>query len=209
LLKKITNKDLKNKLKKYIKLKDINNCLKLLKKNELYNSFKILHLCSGSIQTKKKYISKLNRTIGFSNEVERLVKIANLIKTSKNDSLNIDFFDLQKNKNYYKGIKFTFFAKDVRGEIAGGGRYNLKYGSNSETAIGYTCYMDTILRSSSLTNQNKKILIAFNTTDKIKQKLINKGYSLFKTFEDNIDIKKEAKKFGIKYYLINNKVKQI
>ena len=69
--------------------------------------------------------------------------------------------------------------------------------------------MDTILRSSSLTYQNKKILIAFNTTDKIKQKLINKGYSLFKTFEDNIDIKKEAKKFGIKYYLINNIVKQI
>ena len=33
------------------------------------------------------------------------------------------FFDLQKNKNYYKGIKFTFFAKDVRGEIAKGGRY--------------------------------------------------------------------------------------
>ncbi|MDA9742976.1 hypothetical protein N9U91_05990, partial [Pelagibacteraceae bacterium] len=89
------------------------------------------------------------------------------------------------------------------------GRYNLKYGSNSETAIGYTCYMDTILRSSFLINQNKKILIAFNTTDKIKQKLINKGYSLFKTFEDNIDIKREAKKFGIKYYLINNIVKQI
>ena len=69
--------------------------------------------------------------------------------------------------------------------------------------------MDTILRSSSLINQNKKILIAFNTTDKIKQKLINKGYSLVKTFEDNIDIKKEAKRFKIKYYLINNIVKQI
>jgi uncharacterized Fe-S cluster-containing MiaB family protein len=69
--------------------------------------------------------------------------------------------------------------------------------------------MDTILRSSSLINHNKKILISFNTNDKIKQKLINKGYSLFKTFEDNIDIKKEAKKFGIKYYLINNIVKQI
>ena len=59
LLKKITNKDLKNKLKKYIKLKDINNCLKLLKKNELYNSFKTLHLCSGSIKNKKKYFERL------------------------------------------------------------------------------------------------------------------------------------------------------
>ncbi len=209
LLKKITNKELKNKLKKFIELKDVNSCLKLLKKEELYNSFKALYLCSGVIKNKKNYISKLNKIIGYDNEVERLIKIANLIKTSKNDSLNIDFFDLQKNKNYYKGIKFTFFAKDVRGEIAGGGRYNLKYGSNSETAIGYTCYMDTILRSSSLLNQNKKILIAFNTTDSIKQNLIKKGYSVFTSFEDNIDIKKEAKKFGIKYYLMHNLIKKI
>ncbi len=209
LLKKINDKDLKNKLNKFIKLKDINNCLKLLKKNELYNSFKILHLCSGVIKNKKNYISKLNKIIGYDTEVKRLIKISNLIKTSKNDSLNIDFFELQKNKNYYKGIKFTFFAKDVRGEIAGGGRYNLKYGNNSETAIGYTCYMDTILRSSSLINKNKIILIGFNTSDKTKQKLINKGYSLFKSFEDNTDIKKQAKKFGIRYYLINNSIKQI
>ncbi len=209
LLKKITDKDLKNQLKKSIKLKDINNCLKLLRNNHIYNSFKTLHLCSGSIKNKKNYISKLNNIIGYDNEVKRLVKIANLIKTSKNDLVNVDFFDLQKNKNYYKGIKFTFFAKDVRGEIAGGGRYNLKYGANSETAIGYTCYMDTILRSSSLINKNKKILILFNTSNKVKKKLIKKGYSLFKSFEKNADIKKEAKKFGIKYYLLNNIVKQI
>ena len=85
----------------------------------------------------------------------------------------------------------------------------LKYGTNSETAIGYTCYMDTILRSSSLINNNKKILISFNASNKIKQKLLNKGYSLFKSFEDDSDLKKEAKKFGIKYYLMNNIVKQI
>ena len=209
LLKKIIDKDLKLKLKKFIKLKDINNCLNLLKKNEIFNSFKTLYLSSGTIKNKKKQISKLSKVIGFETEVKRLIKISNLIKISKNDTLNIDFFDLQKNKNYYKGIKFTFFAKDVRGEIAGGGRYNLKYGKNSETAIGYTCYMDSILRSSSLINKNKKILISFNTNYKIKQNLINKGYSLFKSFEDNSDIKKEAKKFGIKYYLMNNKIKQI
>ena len=209
LLKIIKDKNLKNQLKKFILLKDINTCLELLNKSHLLNSFKTLYLCSGPIKNKKKYISKLNKIIGFDNEVRRLIKIANLIKTSKNDSLNIDFFDLQKNKNYYKGIKFTFFAKDVRGEIAGGGRYNLKYGNNSETAIGYTCYMDTILRSSSLKNTNKKILISFDTSSKIKQKLINNGYCLFKSFEDQSDIKKEAKKFGIKYYLIKNIVKQI
>ena len=209
LIKKIQSKNIKNKLKKFIQLKDINNCLNLLEDEKIKRSLKILYSCSGSIKLKKTNILKLSKIIGFDNEVKRLIKIANLIKTKKNDMLNIDFFDLQKNKNYYKGIKFTFFAKDVRGEIAGGGRYNLKYGNNSETAIGYTCYMDTLLRSSSLINKNKRILIPFNTSDKIKKKLINKGYSLFKSFEDNIDFKNQAKKFGIKYYLMKNLVKQI
>ena len=70
--------------------------------------------------------------------------------------------------------------------------------------------MDTILRSSSLINKNKRILIAFNTSDKTKQKLINKGYNLFKTFEDNTDIKKEAKKYTIfKHYLKLNKILEL
>ena len=115
----------------------------------------------------------------------------------------------KKNKKYYKGIKFTFFAKGVRGEIAGGGRYNLKYENNSETAIGYTCYMDTIIRASSFENKNKKILIPFNTDNKTKKLLIKKGFALFKTFDDNIDLKSQTKKFGIKYFFQNKKVMRI
>ena len=209
LIKKIKSKDTKNKLKKFIQLKNINNCLNLLEDEKIKRSLKILYSCSGSIKLKKTNILKLSNIIGFDNEVKRLIKIANLIKTKKNDLLNIDFFDLQKNKNYHKGIKFTFFSKHLRGEIAGGERYSLKYGKNYETAIGYTCYMDTILRSSSIKNTNKKILIPFNTNNKIRQKLINKGFNLFKSFEDNSDLKKESKKFGIKYYLLNNIVKKI
>lgn len=209
LIKKIQSKNIKNKLKKFIQLKDINNCLNLLEDEKIKRSLKILYSCSGSIKLKKTNILKLSKIIGFDNEVKRLIKIANLIKTKKNDMLNIDFFDLQKNKNYHKGIKFTFFSKHLRGEIAGGGRYSLKYGKKYETAIGYTCYMDTILRSSSIKNTNKKILIPFNTNNKIRQKLINKGFNLFKSFEDNSDMKKESKKFGIKYYLLNNIVKKI
>ena len=132
-----------------------------------------------------------------------------MIKVSKNDMVNIDFFETHKVKKYYHGIKFTFFAKGVRGEIAGGGRYNLSYRNNSETAIGYTCYMDTILRASTFQNKNKKILIPFNTDEKTKKLLIKKGYYLFKSFEESFDIKSEASEFGIKYFLQNKKVKKI
>ncbi len=209
LLNKIKIIKLKNKLKKFIELKDLNSCLKLLKDKDIIDGFKTLYSCIGPIKNKKDKISKISNTLGFDNEIKRLLKIANLIKISKNDKINIDLFEIQKNKKYHKGIKFTFFAKGVRGEIAGGGRYNLKYENHSETAIGYTCYMDTILRASSFENKNKTILIPFNTEDKIKKMLKKKGYSVFKTFDENLDLKLQSKKFGIKYFLLNKVIRRL
>ncbi len=132
-----------------------------------------------------------------------------MIKTFKNDSINIDLLDIQKNMKYYQGIKFTFFARGIRGEIASGGRYNLKYENNSETAIGYTCYMDTILRASSFENNNKKILVPFSIDKKTKNMLLKKGFVLFKTFEENANFRTQSKKFGIKYFLLNKMVKRV
>ena len=209
ILKTIKNPKLKKKLTEFIELKDLNNCLKLLDNNKLINSFKKIYSCTGSLKDKKPNISKLSKAIGFEDEVQRLIKIANLIKISKNDSINIDLFEIQKNRKYYHGMKFTFFGKGVRGEIAGGGRYNLRYEKNSEAAIGYTCYMDTILRASSFENTNKKILVPFYTDDKTKKNLIKKGFSLFKVFEDNLDLKLQSKKYGINYFLLNKKVRKV
>ncbi len=208
LLKTIKDKKLENDLIKFIKLKDLSNCLKLIKSNQIRNNFRNLYLASGSLKNNKqknlKFLNNLNEK-----EIKRLLKISNLIKVSKNDTINLDLFEIQKNKKYYKGIKFTFFARGVRGEIAGGGRYSLKYGQKSEEAIGYTCYMDTVVRASSFKNMNKKILIQFDTNPKIEKSLINDGYTLFKTFDEKLDIKKQAKKFGIMYYLSNKMVKKI
>ncbi len=209
ILKKIKNLKLKLKLKRYIELKDFNNCLKLLESKDLIDSFKALHHCSGSIKNKKLQISKISKFIGFENEVKRLIKILDLISIEKKDSINVDLFEIQKNKKYYKGIKFTFFAKGVRGEIASGGRYILDYENNSENAIGYTCYMDTILRASSFENKNKKILIPFDTDNKTKEILIKRGFSVFKSFEENTDLKTQARKFGLKFFLNKKIIKKI
>ncbi len=209
LLKKIRDKKLKLDVIKFIEHKDIDNCLKLLKNYKIIQDFKLLFSCTGKIKNKKKQISKISKTLGFDIEAQRLLMISELIKIDKNDSINIDLSEIQKNKKYYQGIKFTFFAKGVRGEIAGGGRYNLKYENNSETAIGYTCYMDTIIRASSFENKNKKILIPFNTDEKIKKLLISKGFTLFKSFDENFNLRIQSKNFGIKYYLSNKTVKRI
>jgi ATP phosphoribosyltransferase regulatory subunit len=48
---------------------------------------------------------------------------------------------------YQTGVSFTLFAIGARGEIGRGGRYDIvSQGHPPETAVGFTLYMDTILR---------------------------------------------------------------
>ncbi len=208
LINKIRNHNAKKSLIKYIQLRDLKSSLSILSNKNQEIELKNLYQCSGPIKIKENKIKELAKYKEHQNDIKRLIKITNLIKLSKEDSINIDLFELQ-NDNYYTGLKFTFFAKNVRGEIAKGGRYILNYINNSETAIGYTCFMDTVIRASSFENKNKKILIPFNTTNKIKSSLIKKGYCIFTSFDDTANFQNQTKAFGFNYYLNNNKVKKI
>ncbi len=48
-----------------------------------------------------------------------------------------------KGFDYQSGAGFTFFSRNIRGEIGRGGRYNI-VGAAQESAVGFTLYMDTI-----------------------------------------------------------------
>lgn len=50
---------------------------------------------------------------------------------------------------YHSHFGFTLFAKKTRGELGRGGRYEVRFGDdkNTETAAGFTLYMDSIRRA--------------------------------------------------------------
>ena len=108
--------------------------------------------------------------------------------------------------NYHTGTRFTIFAKNVRGEVARGGRYTSKNNSLIENSTGFNCYMDTIIRASSTKEKVKKIMIPFDTTIKIKNNLIKEGYIVETFFGEPKKIKEiaEIKKFDA--CLINNQI---
>lgn len=54
-------------------------------------------------------------------------------------SITLDAVE-HKGFEYHKGVSFTLFSKDVRGELGSGGRYL----TGDESATGFTLYMDTI-----------------------------------------------------------------
>ena len=205
---KIKNIKSLKKLKLYIRQKDKKNSLTLVnnKKDKilLSNLFDLIGISSDVL----KKINTLNVSETTKQEIENIKTISKNIKLNKNDKIIYDFTDFD-NKNYHNGVKFTFFAKDVRGEIASGGRYKIIYKFKEETAVGFTCFMDTVLRASSFENLAKKILLPFDTEETIKKKLIKNNYIIFSYFDNDIDMRLFAKNNFCTHIYENNKIKKI
>ena len=204
----VNNSVLEKNLIKSIKSKDLNSCYKFLNNDDQKNLLSKIFKCTGKVEKINNNLDSLVIDSKTKEEINNIRSIVSTIKLNKSDQINIDLSEINE-KKYHDGIKFTFFAKDIRGEIANGGRYTIKHRKNNETATGFTCFMDTVLRASSFENIAKKVLLSFNTDNKIKNDLIKKGYVLFSIFENSSDLKKDALKFGCNYYLENKIIKEI
>ena len=203
-------KDIKSlkKLKLFIRQKDKKNSLTLVKdkKDKLLLS-NLFDLTGDSIDVLKK-INILEISEEAKKEIENIKIISKSLKLKSNDKIIYDLTEFD-NKNYHDGVKFTFFAENVRGEIASGGRYKTINDSKKETAVGFTCFMDTVLRASSFDNLSKKILLPFDTEEIIKKKLIKNNFIILSYFESNCDIKLLAKNNFCTHIYENNKIKKI
>ncbi len=207
LFSNLDRKNNRQKLEELIKKKDLDNSLHLIdSQNQEY--LKNIILCTGNFEKINSNLNLLKIDKSTSAEIKNIIEIANNLELNTTDNIYIDFSEIDE-KNYHTGIRFTFFAKNVRGEIASGGRYFIKNSNLNETATGFTCFMDTIIRASSFENVSKKILIPFDTDDNLKNKLTSEGYILFSIFEKNENIKNQAKNYRCNYYLENMKVKSI
>ena len=162
-----------SKIKIFIKQKDKKNSLNLIKDKKQKLFLEKLFALTGNFNDLIKKINELSISDEIKKEIQNIKKIAKMINFQRNDQIFLDFTEFNK-KNYHNGIKFTFFAKNVRGEIASGGRYKLKTKLREESAVGFTCFMDTVLRASSFENSSKKILVPYEIKDNIKKNLIKK-----------------------------------
>ena len=203
---KYSNK--KDEIKRLIQLKDINGLLKIIEKqNHKYT--KDLFSCTGIYKNKIRNLNKLKIDNVTSKEI---INIQNIIEAFSSQHKRVKIFlDLCEtdDKNYHSGIRFTFFADNIRGEIARGGRYLVNNSITFDEATGFTCYMDSILRASSTKLVQKKIMIPFDTNkDKIKD-LIKKGYVVTKHFNNSIITKKLIQDQNCQFYLENNNIKTL
>ena len=205
---KINNVKILKNLKCFIEQKDKKNSLNLIKNEKEKLFLENLFNLTGNFNDLIKNINKLSISDEIKKEVLNLKQIVKMLNFQKNDQIFLDFTEFNK-KNYHDGIKFTFFAKNVRGEIASGGRYKIKTKLKEESAVGFTCFMDTVLRASSFENSSKKILVPFDIKDNIKKNLIKKNFIVFSFFGDISDINKLAKKYFCSHIYKNKRIIKI
>ena len=205
---KINDIKILKKLKFFIEQKDKKNSLNLIKNEKEKLFLENLFNLTGNFNDLIKNINKLLISDEIKKEVLNLKQIVKMLNFQKNDQIFLDFTEFNK-KNYHDGIKFTFFAKNVRGEIASGGRYKIKTKLKEESAVGFTCFMDTVLRASSFENSSKKILVPFDIKDNIKKNLIKKNFIVFSFFGDISDITKSAKKYFCSHIYKNKRIIKI
>ena len=197
-----------NEIKRLIKLKDLNSLLNILDKKK-HTYIENIFACTGAYQNKKKNLDKLQVNKSTTKEIENLKNIINGFSIkNKNIKIFLDLCEID-DKNYHSGLRFTFFANDVRGEIAKGGRYLVQNINQNNEATGFTCYMDTILRASSFKQIKKKIIVPFSLDQTKIEKLIKQGYTVIKHFDDEKNTKIKAKEQSCKYYLDKKSIKEV
>ena len=203
----IKNLKRKKEVQRLIRLKDLKGLINIVSKKD-YLYLKKLFACTGIYEDKKNNLKDLGTDKFTSSEILNIKNIIANFSFKKNVNIFLDLCEID-DKNYHSGVRFTVFAENTRGEIARGGRYFIDGLKRQNTATGFTCYMDSILRATSIKLEKKNIIVPFNLP-KIKiNNLVKKGYSLVRNTADTIITKKLAKDQNCQFYFANNSINRI
>ena len=112
---------------------------------------------------------------------------------------------------YQSGLSFTLFARDVRGELGRGGRY-LAPGLNGvggEDAIGFTLYMDSVLRATPAVETQPRLYLPVDTDLARARALRAQGWVTVAGLSAVESTKQEARRLECSHALVNDQVSQL
>ncbi|WP_417828808.1 ATP phosphoribosyltransferase regulatory subunit [Thalassospira sp.] len=146
---------------------------------------------AGPAQTALPKLRKLELPLGASEELYRLIDVAERVLASGLDAaLTIDPVEMAGFR-YQTGVSFTLFARNVRGEIGRGGRYRAG-GASGEAATGMSLYMDSILRGLPDAEPIDRVYLPLGTPQREARKLRADGHYTVAALEGAAEAKTEA-----------------
>ena len=130
----------------------------------------------------------------------RLTEVVRLIRAARPDlTVTVDFVE-HRGFEYQTGLSFTLFARGVRGELGGGGRYRAgsRVGAEEEgePATGFTLYMDSVLRAVPAPEAPRRVFVPHGTPAAQAAALRAQGWVTVAGLEPAADDASEAKRLA-------------
>ncbi|SCA58026.1 ATP phosphoribosyltransferase regulatory subunit [Candidatus Terasakiella magnetica] len=126
---------------------------------------------------------------------------------SQSPELNITI-DAVENRGYeyHTGVTYTFYAKGARGELGRGGRY---VAGSGEAAVGFTLFIDSLMRALPKAQAPEKLFVPFGTDAQESAKLRQQGNITVNGLQDESDVSAEAKRLGCSHIFLNGKIEPL
>ena len=150
-------------------------------------------------------LSRLELPEAAAAEAARLAEVVKLVAAAEDDlPLTIDPVEY-RGLEYQTGVSFSVFALKGREELARGGRYSAGYPEDgvSESATGFTVYMDAVLAASEAPTERPRLYVGLGTPWADCAPWQVKGYAVVRAVVAASDPRSEAKRLRCSHALID------
>ncbi|WP_431854209.1 ATP phosphoribosyltransferase regulatory subunit [Azospirillum sp.] len=157
-----------------------------------------LIVASGPAERAMTALAGLSLPEAAEKDRRRLTEVVRLIRAANPGlTVTIDFVE-HRGFEYQTGLSFTLFARGVRGELGGGGRYRAGSGKDDEgePATGFTLYMDSVLRAVPAPQAPRRVFVPHGTPVDEAAGLRTQGWVTVAGLEPAPDVKAEAKRLA-------------
>ena len=139
-------------------------------------------------------------------ELNRLKRVVGLIRAEAADvALTLDPVE-HRGFEYQTGISFVVFARNVRGELGRGGRYDAETADGThESCTGFTLYMDTVLRGLPKPDPAKRLFVPVGAPGARVELLRDDGWCIIGALDETKDPHAEARRLLCSHVLIDGR----
>ncbi len=143
-------------------------------------------------------------------ELQRLKQVVGLIRDAAPDlTLTLDPVE-HRGFEYQTGISFVVFARDVRGELGRGGRYDAETTDGAgESCTGFTLYMDTVLRALPKPQALRRLFVPVDADLEQVKSLQDENWIAVAALEPVADLESEARRLLCSHLLRDGQVEAL
>ncbi|MDX1709589.1 MAG: ATP phosphoribosyltransferase regulatory subunit [Rhodovibrionaceae bacterium] len=137
----------------------------------------------------------------------QLARVISLIRARRPDlTMTLDPSE-HRGFEYQTGVSFTLFARNVRGELGRGGRYDTAAnGGQGEPATGFTLYMDSVLRALPQPAPQQRVFVPADAQTERAAALRAEGWATVQGLEPVTDAQAEGRRLGCSHALVDGEL---